>query len=38
MAKLCASLIRKGIKTLDDVPESLRAQVEQLLTESEDNK
>ena len=31
MAKIYASLIRKGLKTLDDVPESLRAEVEALL-------
>ena len=31
MAKIYASLIRKGLKTLDDVPENLRAKVEALL-------
>lgn len=31
MAKVYASLIRKGIKTLDDVPEKLRDQVKELL-------
>ena len=31
MAKIYASLIRKGLKTLDDVPENLRAEVEALL-------
>lgn len=31
MAKIYASLIRKGPKTLDDVPEKLRAEVEALL-------
>ena len=31
MAKIYASLIRKGLKTLDDVPEKLRAEVEALL-------
>jgi hypothetical protein len=37
MAKLCATLFRKGIiKTLDDVPATLRAQVEQILNESEE--
>ena len=31
MAKIYASLIKKGLKTLDDVPEKLRAEVESLL-------
>lgn len=31
MAKIYASLIKKGLKTLDDVPENLRADVEALL-------
>ena len=31
MAKIYASLIRKGLKTLDDVPENLRDEVEALL-------
>ena len=35
MAKVYASLIRKGIKTIDDVPEKLRAEVEAILTEDE---
>jgi hypothetical protein len=34
MAKIYANLIRKGIKTIDDVPESLKADVLALL---EDN-
>ena len=33
MAKVYAVLIRKGLKTIDDVPENLRAEVEALLTE-----
>ena len=33
MAKIYAELIRKGLKTLDDVPAQLRNQVEALLTE-----
>lgn len=33
MAKIYASLIKKGLKTLDDVPENLRAEVESLLEE-----
>ena len=32
MAKVYADLIRKGLKTLDDVPARLRAAVEELLT------
>jgi hypothetical protein len=33
MAKVYADLIRKGVKTLDDVPAKLRAEVEALLAE-----
>lgn len=33
MAKIYADLIRKGLKTLDDVPLKLRAEVEKLLKE-----
>ena len=32
MARVYADLIRKGIKTIEDVPEKLRAEVEALLT------
>ena len=31
MAKIDAALIRKGLKTLEDVPARLRAEVERLL-------
>lgn len=31
MAKIYANLIKKGLKTLEDVPETLRAEVEELL-------
>lgn len=31
MAKVYADLIKKGIKTIDDVPEELREEVEELL-------
>lgn len=31
MAKIYANLIRKGLKTIDDVPEKLRDEVERLL-------
>ena len=34
MAKVYAALILKGLKTLEDVPENLRAEVETLLPES----
>lgn len=34
MAKIYAELIRKGLKTLEDVPEILRSQVKKLLEES----
>ena len=33
MAKIHAALIRKGLKTLEDVPARLRAEVERLLEE-----
>lgn len=31
MANIYAALIRKGLKTLEEVPEALRAQVQALL-------
>ena len=31
MAKIYADLIRKGLKTLDDVPENLREEVRRIL-------
>lgn len=33
MAKVYAELIRKGLKTIDQVPERIRAEVEALLAE-----
>lgn len=33
MAKIYASLIKKGLKTIDDVPENLRDEVRALLKE-----
>ena len=33
MAKIYVALIRKGIKTLNDVPEQLRDEVKKLLEE-----
>lgn len=33
MAKIYADLIKKGLKTLDDVPENLREEVKKLLEE-----
>lgn len=36
MAKVYADLIRKGIKTIDDVPENLRAEVEAILAEDDE--
>lgn len=35
MAKIYAALIEKGKKTLEDVPEAIRAEVEALLKETE---
>lgn len=37
MAKIYAELIRKGMKTMDDVPARLRAEVEALLSEDTSN-
>ncbi len=36
MARVYADLIRKGVKTLDDVPANLRDEVERLLRENTD--
>lgn len=36
MAKIYAELIRKGIKTIDDVPERLKAEVQRILDEDID--
>lgn len=33
MARIYASLIRKGVKTIDDVPMSIRAEVQRILNE-----
>jgi hypothetical protein len=33
MAKIYAALIKKGLKTLNDVPEQLREEVKKLLEE-----
>lgn len=33
MAKIYAELIRKGLKTIDDVPAKLRDQVQEILDE-----
>lgn len=33
MAKVYAALIKKGLKTIDDVPENLRDEVRSLLEE-----
>ena len=35
MAKIYADLIRKGLKTIDDVPARIRADVEALLAETD---
>lgn len=36
MAKVYVSLIKKGLKTIEDVPENLRAEVEALLETEEE--
>lgn len=33
MAKIYANLIKQGLKTIEDVPEKLRKEVEKLLAE-----
>lgn len=38
MAKVYADLIRKGLKTLDDVPAQLRDAVEALLAEDDNEQ
>lgn len=35
MAKVYASLVKKGLKTIDDVPEQIRAEVEAILAEEQ---
>ena len=35
MAKIYAALIRKGLKTIEDVPVKLRAEVQRILDEDE---
>ena len=35
MAKIYAELIKKGLKTLEEVPERIRAEVEKLLVSEE---
>lgn len=37
MAKIYAALIKKGLKTIDDVPEKLKNKVKQVLKEMGDN-
>lgn len=37
MAKVYANLVRKGEKTLGDVPEKLRDEVQQLITGEKEN-
>ena len=38
MAKVYADLIRKGIKTIDDVPATLKEQVKQILKDLADSE
>jgi len=33
MARIYATLIKKGLKTIDDVPENLREEVQRILDE-----
>lgn len=35
MARVYADLIRKGLKTIEDVPEKLRAEVQRILDEDD---
>lgn len=36
MAKVYANLIQKGLKTIEDVPQKLRKEIEELVKESEE--
>ena len=36
MTKIYAELIRKGLKTIDDVPEKIRARVQEILNNLEE--
>ncbi len=36
MAKVYADLIRKGLKTIDDVPDKLKAEVQKILDGGDD--
>lgn len=36
MAHVYANLIRKGLKTIDDVPEKIRVEVEKILQQDDD--
>lgn len=38
MAKIYADIIRKGLKTIDDVPARIRAEVEELLKEGNEDE
>ena len=38
MAKVYADLIRKGKKTLEDVPEKLKDEVQQIMAETEETQ
>lgn len=35
MARIYATLIKKGLKTIDDVPENLREEVQRILDEDD---
>lgn len=37
MAKVYVALIRKGLRTIEQVPESIRAEVQRILNEAEEN-
>lgn len=37
MAKVYADLIRKGLKTIDDVPDRLKAAVQEILDKTENS-
>lgn len=38
MAKIYVNLIKKGLKAIEDVPDSLKAEVEKLLSQDEGGK
>lgn len=38
MAKIYANLIHRGLKTIDDVPEKIKGEVEEILSERDESE